>query len=204
LLGDPDIIILDEPTVGLDPRQITEIRELIRRLGEMKTVIVSSHILAEINEICNHVMIISNGQLVANDTLEGLKAFFNKETTLSISVKATPEATEKIMGTVGSVNEYTITSLPTDAETSFSLKFNNENDPREEIFFAFAKCDIAITEMHADHLGLEDIFLSLTDQSSVIGEHEDIGDNSEESKQYAPQFSANDSEIEEESEDTKA
>jgi ABC-2 type transport system ATP-binding protein len=88
MLGNPDVIILDEPTVGLDPKQIIEIRDLIRRLGEMKTVILSSHILAEVTEVCERVLIIHRGKIVADDSLENLNCLAGGANRLHIAVKA--------------------------------------------------------------------------------------------------------------------
>ncbi len=103
ILGDPELIILDEPTVGLDPRQIIEIRDLIRNLGESRTVMISSHILAEISEICDHVMIINHGNLVASDTLENIMKQFTSENTVYMTVKADEEAIDKIVSEVNGV-----------------------------------------------------------------------------------------------------
>ena len=95
LLGDPKVLILDEPMVGLDPKQIIEIRELIRSLGKKHTVILSSHILSEITSICDHVMIISNGKLVASDTPEKLGQYMKSSDVMELRIRGSAEACEK-------------------------------------------------------------------------------------------------------------
>ena len=95
LLGDPKVLILDEPMVGLDPKQIIEIRELIRSLGKKHTVILSSHILSEITSICDHVMIISHGKLVASDTPEKLGQYMKSSDVMELRIRGSAEACEK-------------------------------------------------------------------------------------------------------------
>ena len=105
MLGDPQIIILDEPTVGLDPKQITEIRALIKRLGETKTVILSSHILAEVSEVCDRVMIINGGRLIASDTLENIRKTYSPENVFSLIAKGSEEAVSVLLNnTVGIIS----------------------------------------------------------------------------------------------------
>ena len=101
ILGFPEIIILDEPTVGLDPKQIIEIRELIRELAKEHTVILSSHILAEIQEVCDYIMIISKGKLVASDTPENLEKLLTNQQTVEILAKGNEDTVRKVIGTIG-------------------------------------------------------------------------------------------------------
>lgn len=189
LLGDPDIIILDEPTVGLDPRQITEIRALIRRLGEEKTVIISSHILAEISEVCNHVIVISHGKIVADDSIENLESSMNTLGKLDITVKCDYDTAAEIFNGIDAIDEYS-EDFTIDGYSRFTLHFAPECDPSEEIFFAFADKRIAITDMSHERLTLEDIFLKLT-ESTVTDQEESEEENEEEFKEeeYVPQFS---------------
>ena len=100
LLGEPEVVILDEPTVGLDPRQIIEIRDLIRKLGEEHTVILSSHILSEVRSVCDRIIIISGGKLVASDTPDNLEKIFAGKTTIHMVVKATEEEVKEILSSV--------------------------------------------------------------------------------------------------------
>ena len=105
MLGNPDIIILDEPTVGLDPKQLTEIRALIRKLGEKLTVIVSSHILSEISELCDHVIILSEGRVVADDDMEALEARVSPEKSIRMTVKGDEDGVRAVLAGIEGVDE---------------------------------------------------------------------------------------------------
>jgi len=167
MLGDPDIIILDEPTVGLDPKQIIEIRELIRMLGESKTVILSSHILAEISAVCDHVLIISHGKLVADDTIENLESQVAGTNNLHLSVRGELNAvTEVLSGMEGILS---CEQMPAAAGLlELKLKVSKEHDLRDDIFFAMAERKIPVLTMELEELTLEDIFLSLTDGEGTV------------------------------------
>ena len=182
LLGSPDVIILDEPTVGLDPRQITEIRGLIRRLGETRTVIISSHILAEISEVCNHVIIISHGKIVADDGIDQLEESLNKNGKLTLVVKnCTAELADSIFGRLEKVDSCTVAEEGDGLHIEVGYGFGN--DPAEEIFKELASNGCIITEMHHERLSLEDIFLRLTEGEV---KEEALDDENEES--YTPLF----------------
>lgn len=170
MLGDPDIIILDEPTVGLDPYQIIEIRELIKNLGKSKTVIVSSHILAEIAEICDHIMIISGGRLVANDTLESLESQVNRADTLHLSVKSGKDAACAVIATIPGVVD--VEAEEKGDVCSLTVSIEKGVDPRESIFFAFADARLAILSMSLETVTLESVFLELTSED-IDGEGTD-------------------------------
>ena len=190
LLGSPDVIILDEPTVGLDPKQITEIRALIRTLGETRTVIISSHILAEISEICDHVIVISHGKIVADDSMEALEASMNSIGKLSLTAKCSADDAADILDRISTVENYT-EELAQDGYSRFAIEFSPENDPSEELFFTFAGKNIAITDMSHQRLTLEDIFLKLTETLAEETAEESTED-------YAPQFADVDDEENEE------
>jgi ABC-2 type transport system ATP-binding protein len=164
ILGDPDIIILDEPTVGLDPRQIIEIRELIRSLGEKHTVILSSHILSEVQAVCSTIMIISKGKLVACDTPENLEKLFiaSIQVTLTLETQdqeAVTEALEQVSG---------ITEISLEPLADGLLRLRLETDAQEEreflraLFFAFSGVGIPILQMVTSKASLEDVFMELT------------------------------------------
>ncbi len=161
MLGNPEVIILDEPTVGLDPKQILEIRDLIRRLGETKTVILSSHILAEISAVCEHIMIISRGNLVANATLENLEAIANKSNKLRLTVrgrlKAILEKLSSVNGVISAEGE------EKDGISTVRLELEKEGDHRDAIFFAMSESKTPILSMDYEETTLEDIFLAMTD-----------------------------------------
>ena len=186
LLGSPDVIILDEPTVGLDPRQITEIRALIRKLGETRTVIISSHILAEISEVCDHVIVISHGKIVADDSMDALETSMNSRGKLSLTAKCSADDAADILDGISAVESYT-EELAEDGYSRFAIEFSPESDPSEKIFFAFAGKNIAITDMSHERLTLEDIFLKLTETPAEATEEEAAED-------YAPQFADSDDE----------
>lgn len=166
VLGFPETIILDEPTVGLDPKQIIEIRELIRELAKEHTVILSSHILAEVREVCDHIMIISKGKLVASDTPENLEKQMAGREALEIETRLLPERTEEILSKVAGITNVTypksepgITRALIEAEPGL--------DVREEIFRAFAREDSALLTMYQQKKTLEDIFLELTQEGGT-------------------------------------
>lgn len=161
LLGNPEVIILDEPTVGLDPRQIIEIRELIQELGKEHTVILSSHILSEVQAVCQTVMIIAKGKLVACDTPENLERMFAGKLTVELTAECSAQRVREILE---SVPDAAITQVIGNEDCSkvvLEMKDGNE-DARRDIFFAFAKAETPILEMKAAVVSLEDIFLELT------------------------------------------
>ena len=161
LLGRPEIIILDEPTVGLDPAQIIEIRELIRELGKEHTLVLSSHILSEVQAVCDAIMIISKGRLVASDTSENLTALFAGTVTLNLDVRATEDAARKVLDTVPGIENMAL-SAGDPGVTHVQLKPEEGQDIRETLFFAFAKAGLPILSMTQNHASLEDVFLELT------------------------------------------
>lgn len=161
LLGRPEIIILDEPTVGLDPAQIIEIRELIRELGKEHTLVLSSHILSEVQAVCDAIMIISKGRLVASDTSENLTALFAGTVTLNLDVRATEDAARKVLDTVPGIEDMAL-SAGEPGITHVQLKPEEDQDIRETLFFAFAKAGLPILSMMQNHASLEDVFLELT------------------------------------------
>ncbi len=159
LIGEPDTIILDEPTVGLDPKQIIEIRQLIRDLGKNQTVIISSHILAEISAVCDHVLIISRGKLVANDSLADLERDASAGNGVALKVRADRKAVEEILKSVGGIELREIGS--SGGVTTAVFRQSGSRDARDDVFFAFAEKRLPIIEMYTRESSLEDIFLSL-------------------------------------------
>ena len=161
ILGFPEIIILDEPTVGLDPKQIIEIRELIRTLSKKHTVILSSHILAEVREVCDYILIISKGKLVASDTPENLELLRNGASSLELEVKAAPETARAILSTIDDIDAMEMHS-ENENLTRVKKKKKNGADIREAIFYAFAEEKCPLLEMKTAKASLEDIFMELT------------------------------------------
>jgi len=166
LIGDPEVIILDEPTVGLDPKQIIGIRELIRSLGKTHTVILSSHILAEVRAVCDHVIIISHGRIVANDTPENLESVLAGENQLDIVVKTDEKTATSILLAIDSV-ERVAAKENDDSTIALTVTSKNGADIREAVFFAFADKRLPILHMEQKLASLEEVFLELTDSESA-------------------------------------
>ncbi len=163
ILGYPEVIILDEPTVGLDPKQIIEIRDLIMKLGENHTVILSSHILTEISAVCDHVFIISNGKLVASDATENLVKRMGAQQQVELLIKGTESA---ILEAMESQTEISSCEKIEDAEAGYVrilATAKKSKDIREIIFHVCAKENLPILEMHTASVSLEDVFLQLTE-----------------------------------------
>lgn len=169
LLGNPEIIILDEPTVGLDPMQIIEIRELITKLGKNHTVILSSHILSEVSAVCSHIMIISKGELVASDTPKNLEAMFQGTSTLRLTIKGTEAQAKEIADAIESIDS-TLCRPGEDGQTYVQYKSHADRDFREEVFFAYAERQIPILAMSIKHVSLEDVFLQVTQEDKTAKE----------------------------------
>ncbi|MBS6721896.1 MAG: ABC transporter ATP-binding protein [Clostridiales bacterium] len=161
LLGNPPVLILDEPTVGLDPGQIIEMRELIRNLGKKHTIILSSHILSEVNAVCDYVLIIDQGKLVAEDTPEHLSEHFADKNRLILSVKGTKETVEEALAASSYLASYTITG-ETDGVIDVTAETNTGEDVRDELFFEFADKKLPIVNLETENLSLEEVFLKLT------------------------------------------
>lgn len=160
ILGFPEIIILDEPTVGLDPKQIIEIRELIRELAKEHTVILSSHILAEIREVCDYIMIISKGKLVASDTPEHLEELMNGSDTIHIETRAEEETVREILSGLEDIEDVTYTQE--NEILKAEVKTKERKDIREVIFSAFAEAKCPLLTLQKTTVSLEEVFLELT------------------------------------------
>lgn len=160
LVGNPEIVILDEPTVGLDPKQIIEIRDLIRMLGQKHTVILSSHILSEVSAVCDSVMIIAHGKLVANGTPEELTRLFAGDQEIHMELKGNEDA---VRGALGALENAAAADIACEnGVTRATLRPENGADIREAVFRACAKANLPILEMHTERASLEEIFLELT------------------------------------------
>ena len=161
ILGDPKVIILDEPTVGLDPQQLIEIRDLIRELGRDRTVMLSSHIMQEISAVCDMLIIIAGGKLVAEDTPEALAARAEHGQTLRLTVKASANAAENTLAALGDALETRVTR-EYDGLCELELTANGDADVREQLFYLFAEAKQPILSMAREQQSLEDVFLTLT------------------------------------------
>ena len=165
ILGFPKIIILDEPTVGLDPKQVVEIRDLIRHLAREHTVIISSHILSEIRAVCDHVLIIRKGKFVVCDTPEDLEEKLSAGGSLELTAKAAPEAAEAVLDRVSGVTAHTLLGQTEDA-SRFSVAM--DGDVREALFYAFAEAKLPLLELRPRMASLEEVFLDLTDEDDTV------------------------------------
>lgn len=164
LIGNPDIIILDEPTVGLDPKQIIEIRTLIKQLGEDHTVLISSHILSEIGAVCDHVVIINKGHLVVSDSTENLEKLFKGQDILCLSAQGELEKIQNILREFPALSIANMKEAE-EAETyRFQLKVQDQADYRKQLFFRFAEAGIPLLEISRAGMSLEDIFLEITEE----------------------------------------
>ena len=167
LLGDPEVVILDEPTVGLDPKQIMEIRALIQSLGKDHTVILSSHILSEVQAVCQTILILSKGRLVACDTPENLEKRFAGTTTVELTAEATAEEVRAILAPLDHILEVTTREEPR-GRCGVVLETDGEDALCREIFFAFSRAQKALLRMTTAQTSLEEIFLELTAEAPVV------------------------------------
>ena len=167
LLGNPKVIILDEPTVGLDPLQIIEIRELIRQLGETHTILLSSHILSEVQTMCEQILMIAHGKLVAFDRPENLEKRLLAPSEITLTAEASAEEAQRILAEVPRITELRADSLSgtrsvihvkTDLEDIYELS--------RDIFFAFADARRPLLEMALKKANLEDVFIELTENAA--------------------------------------
>ena len=179
ILGYPEILMLDEPMVGLDPKQMIEIRELIRSLSKKHTIILSSHILSEISTVCDYVMIMNHGKLVASDTTDNLEKMTMGSHALEMEVKGNRENVQKLLETVEEIEslEWDTGDIKknenNEADTvSFTIKTDESVDIREKLFYMLAEAKIPVLKMQANRISLEDIFLELTQNEKEEKSHE--------------------------------
>lgn len=163
VLGFPKIIILDEPSVGLDPKQIIEIRDLIKSLKKKHTVILSSHILSEVSAVCDYVLIISHGKLVASDTPENLGKLAEGSNTLNLLVKGDKDHIRIALGQISDIKDIKIEDAKEEHAWNVMLSTKEDMDIREEVFFKMADAHCPILEMQSKKVSLEEIFLELTE-----------------------------------------
>ncbi len=163
ILGEPDVVILDEPMVGLDPRQIIEMRDLIRELGRKHTVILSSHILSEVSAVCDHIMIISGGKLIASDTAEGLQGRIQSSFVLEAAVKASMQEVQAVLDTIDAVVK--VEEKPSNMPDCVTVLIRTKDnaDIREELSMKLYEKKLPIMGMNLQEHSLEEIFLELTE-----------------------------------------
>lgn len=161
LVADPEVLILDEPTVGLDPKQITEIRSLIKDLGKNHTVILSSHILSEVSQICDRVIIINKGKIVAEDTPQNLEQRVSQNNIIYVTVEDSANKMDKIKEKISGIKEIKLVETNEDKTKQYMIVANENEDLRKTIFTEFAKEGITIFEMKKPEATLEDAFMKI-------------------------------------------
>ena len=161
LVGEPKILILDEPTVGLDPKQITEIRNLIKELGKNHTIILSSHILSEVSQICNKVIIINKGKIVAIDTPENLENKVSNSNSIYVTVEDSENKIKTITKSISEISKIELIKENEDKTKQYVIEAKGDIDLRKIIFAKFAKENITIFEMKKIDNTLEDAFMKL-------------------------------------------
>lgn len=182
ILGMPEIIILDEPTVGLDPQQIIEMRELIRTLALNHTVILSSHIMQEISAVCDHVIIISEGKIVANDSTENIQRMFSENEVLDLEIKGEPQAIKNAL--TGAIEEGKVHLQPDELKKGIAtirIITPLGTDVREKVFNTCSRLKMPIVSMILKTPTLEEIFIELVNKKTILPtlQQEKIEDTSE-------------------------
>ncbi len=172
LLGSPKVIILDEPTVGLDPRQIIEIRELIRELGKEHTIVLSSHILSEVQAVCDQIMIISHGLLVASDTADNLERLLSGGATVCVEFRGDESRAREALSGLEGVKSASF-EPGEEGATRMTLVPCEGQDVREALFYRFAGANLPILDMHKNRASLEDVFLELTRDDLALTEKQE-------------------------------
>lgn len=203
LIGDPKLIILDEPMVGLDPKQLVEMRNLISSLKEERTIILSSHILSEVEEICDSLIIISKGQLVAQGSLEEIASEYIKVNSLMLNIKGDVNKIRMALNDINEITYYEIENC-TDNTYNVHIEYPKTDDIREKLFFTFSQLSMPILQSVNTTMSLQDVFLKLTDKSDDTEELEaeysadyfgsNSGQNkkSDETDDYKPLFGSED------------
>lgn len=189
LVGNPKVLILDEPTVGLDPKQVIQIRNLIKSLGKDHTVILSSHILSEVSQICEKVIIINKGNVVAIDTPENLEDKVKEENALLVTIEDPANKVENVTKGMKNISKLKLIKELPDGTKEYSITSKGDTDIRKEIFEVFAKNGITIFELKKSEATLEEAFINLIDKQKeeAIKTKEEIKKEKQEKKQKEKQ-----------------
>ena len=178
LVGNPNVLILDEPTVGLDPNQIIEIRSLIKKLGKNHTVILSSHILSEVQAVCDKIVVINEGKIVADDTEDNLSKTFSNDGKISVKIEGDKDKVIKQINSIEGVESCSAYMVDKDI-WEYKIQSEEDADIRRELFNRVAENGWYILELKSSELSLEDIFLKLTmgETIPVMGKDEEEGED---------------------------
>ena len=177
LIGDPEVLILDEPMVGLDPKQIIEMRDLIKSLAKDHTIILSSHILSEVSAVCDHIMIISEGRLAASGSPQELQEMMHVKAEVEVVVLGTKELAEEVLENMNGIGSYGIDEAEEEGSVKIRVETAGDKDMRKELSLALSKNNMPILSMNRIEKSLEDIFLELTE--SEVDEKEESDDDSD-------------------------
>mgnify|MGYP003374409395 FL=1 len=180
MVGNPKVLILDEPTVGLDPKQITEIRTMIKSLGKEHTVILSSHILSEVSQICEKVIIINKGKIEAIDSPENLENKVEEANSILVTVEDKENKIDSMKETIENIKEIKLIKDLEDGTKQYMITCDNDKDIRKDIFEEFAKAGITIFELKKTEATLEDAFMKLISQTETV--NEEVKENSKNKK----------------------
>jgi ABC-2 type transport system ATP-binding protein len=197
IMGYPELIILDEPTVGLDPKQIIEIRDLIKELSKNHTVILSSHIMQEVSAVCDTVMIIDKGKLILSDKPENLSSRLGATGGLKLTVKGSKKTILSALNNISRITKIEGQDTAEDGIMELTVHCAEKEDIREEVFYAMCETKTPILEMQSIRMSLEDIFLKVTGQTAAVdyetvpdGASDESNNTSEESNNTAEEVNS--------------
>lgn len=166
MIGDPEILILDEPTVGLDPKQILEIRELIRELSKKHTILLSSHIMQEVSAVCNQIIIINEGKMIVKDTPDKIANHIEPTNEVKLLVRGNSELLKSVLENMEGIKDYSVKKIEDSEECEVLVVCDAEQDIRENLFYGFANVKCPIVEMTSREPSLEEVFIKLTGNGS--------------------------------------
>lgn len=167
LVNDPEVLILDEPTVGLDPRQIVEIRDLIRSLAGRRTVILSTHILPEASHLCNRVIIINEGKLVTIDTPDNLKSRLQSSMVIALTLRGEEEPLRRFLESLPDISAVSFLDSIDPGTHTYRVESRDNKDIREALSRSIVEAGIGLVEINTSGLSLEDIFVKLVTQEAI-------------------------------------
>jgi len=193
MIGEPQVLILDEPTVGLDPKQIIEIRNVIKSLGKDHTIILSSHILSEVSAVCDRVLIINKGKIVAIDTPENLAKRLSQTNKMLLRIKGSKDNVLKVVKEINSIKTAEVTGSREAGTVDIIVEGKEDIDIREDLYYAFKAADYPILMMKSMDLTLEEIFLQVTTQEQIIEQEtaDNFDDNDSQQKEDGEDVSDN-------------
>lgn len=179
MIGNPDVLILDEPTVGLDPQQILGIRNIIRNLGKKHTVILSSHTLSEIQAVCDRIIVIHQGEIIANGTEDELAGGLSKNSVINVRIKGKESVVNKKLTSLKNVIKVSSYGQLEAGSCDFGIEVEKNADIRENLFYAMAEIKCPILSISSEGLTLEEIFLKLTAATEILDEEEPLQSDAE-------------------------